>query len=165
MKMCDICGKNEATLKVRQMDKEGRATELNVCAECARQRGLSGVEEIKSDSGAVLAELRSKIEKQDKEIVCVRCGMSFAEFKRAGRLGCAECYRAFHQQLQPILRRLHGAVQHVGRTVQQGRKRAQERLEVQRLRVELEKAIKAEDYERAAALRDRLKKAGDETGT
>ncbi len=162
MKMCDICGKNEATLKVRQLDKEGRATELTVCADCARKRGLSGVEEIKSDTAQVMAELKSRIENKDKEIVCPRCGMTFLDFKRLGRLGCAECYQAFREELAPLLRRLHGAMQHIGRTVQPGRKVAQERLEMQRLRAELEKAIKAEDYERAAALRDRLKRAGDE---
>ncbi|MCL6466614.1 MAG: UvrB/UvrC motif-containing protein [candidate division WOR-3 bacterium] len=163
MKLCDICGKKEATLVVRQLDKEGKATDLNVCAECAKKRGLTGVEECEPDSGAVIAELKSRMEESDSKVICPRCGMSFAEFKRAGRLGCADCYQAFTEKLKPIIRRLHGAVQHIGKTANQGRKRAQERLEIQRLRAELEKAIKQEDYEKAAALRDRLKRKEDET--
>jgi protein arginine kinase activator len=163
MKLCDICGKKEATLVVRQLDKEGKATDLNVCAECAKKRGLTGVEECEPDSGAVIAELKSRLEESDRKVICPRCGMSFAEFKRAGRLGCADCYQAFTEKLKPIIRRLHGAVQHIGKTANQGRKRAQERLEIQRLRAELEKAIKQEDYEKAAALRDRLKRREDET--
>lgn len=163
MKVCDICGKNEAQIRVRQLDKEGRATDLMVCGECAKKRGLTGVEETKIKSAEVLSELRAKVDEIDRKIVCARCGMNFAEFKRRGRLGCAECYHTFARQLEPLLRRLHGAVQHVGKTAQQGRKRAQERLEVQRLRAELQRAIKEEDYERAAALRDRLKRAEDAT--
>lgn len=165
MKLCDICGKKEATLVVRQLDKDGKATDLNVCAECAKKRGLTGVEESLPESGAVITELKSKVDDSDAKVVCMRCGMSFAEFKRVGKLGCADCYQAFAEKLRPIIRRLHGSVQHIGKTANQGRKRAQEHLEIQRLRAELEKAIKQEDYEKAAALRDRLKRREDETGS
>ncbi|MGQ9677950.1 MAG: UvrB/UvrC motif-containing protein [bacterium] len=165
MKVCEICGKREATLLVRRLDKDGNATDLNVCAECAKGQGLTGTEVGGTDSGAIISELKSKIRESDEKIVCKRCGMSYAEFKRLGKLGCSECYQTFAEKLKPLLRRLHGAVQHIGKTPHQGRKRAQERLEIQRLRVELEKAIKQEDYERAAALRDQLKRREDEAGS
>lgn len=160
MKVCDLCGKQEATLSVRQLDKEGRATELAICAECARKRGFTSVEDLKKNAAEILAELKARIGEQGDETVCPRCKLSYADFKRSGRLGCAECYRTFAEQLQPLIRRLQGAVQHVGRSRQTGRKRAQERLEIARLRAELEQAIRDEDYERAAELRDRLKRAG-----
>jgi protein arginine kinase activator len=165
MRRCDLCGKNEAVLTVRQLDKEGRATELAICAECAKKRGFTSVEDLKKNSQELLDELRARIDEKDKKVVCPGCGMSFAEFKRLGRLGCACCYETFADHLQPLIRRLHGAVQHIGKGPQQGRKKAQERLQVQRLRAELEAAIKDEDYERAAALRDLLRRAGDESGT
>ncbi|MGB9742264.1 MAG: UvrB/UvrC motif-containing protein [candidate division WOR-3 bacterium] len=160
MRRCDLCGKREAALTIRQLDKEGKTTELAVCAECARKRGFTSVEDLKRNAAEIIAELKAKVADSDREVVCPRCKMSFADFKRLGRLGCAECYRTFAEQLQPLVRRLHSSVQHVGKSPQQGRKRAQERLEVQRLRAELEQAIRDEDYERAASLRDRLKKAG-----
>jgi len=160
MRLCDLCGKREAALTVRQLDKEGKATELAICAECARKRGFTSVEDLKQNAHEILAELKAKIGEKDKEVVCPSCKMSFADFKKLGRLGCAECYRTFAEQLRPLIRRLHSSVQHVGKSPQQGRKRAQERLEVERLRAELEQAIRDEDYERAASLRDRLKRAG-----
>lgn len=165
MKQCDICGKKEATLVVRKLNKDGNATDLNICAECAKSQGLTDVEECPADSVAIIAELKSKMEENDQKVVCGRCQMSYAEFKRLGKLGCSDCYQTFAEKLKPLLRRLHGAVQHIGKTPHQGRKRAQERLEIQRLRVELEKAIKQEDYERAAALRDQLKRRENEAGS
>lgn len=161
MKRCDLCGKREPAMTVRQVTKDGRTTEIAICAECAKLRGFTTVEKLKKESEMVLAELKARVDEQDKKITCKRCQMSFAEFKRRGKLGCAECYQTFAEQLKPLIRRLHSAVQHIGKTPHQGRKRAQERLQIQRLRAELERAIKEENYERAAALRDQLKKAGE----
>lgn len=163
MKCCDICGKNEAALTVRHLDKEGKATELSICEECAKKRGISGVEDLKKSAAELLAELRARIDEKDKKAVCPNCGMSFAEFKGLGRLGCASCYLTFAEQLEPLIRRLHGSVQHIGKSPHQGRKKAQERLQIQRLRGELQAAIKDEDYERAASLRDLLRQAGDDS--
>jgi len=148
-------------LTVSQLDKNGRMTELAVCAECAQKRGFVTAEKLKANIAEVLAEMKDKVAEQDSQLVCPGCGMSYAEFKRLGKLGCAECYTTFHDQLQPLIRRIHGAVQHVGKSTKAGRKKAQERLNIQRLRKDLEQAIVAEDYERAAALRDQLKRLGD----
>jgi len=162
-KSCDICKNREGALKVSQVDSDGRMTELWVCAECARQRGFTAVEELKADVADVIAELQSRVEDKDNALVCPDCRMTYAEFKRLGRVGCARCYEAFHDRLVPLVRRIHGAVQHVGRTTKSGRKRAQERLTLERLRTHLQQAIDGEDYERAAALRDQLRRAEDET--
>ncbi|MEO0073694.1 MAG: UvrB/UvrC motif-containing protein [candidate division WOR-3 bacterium] len=161
-RLCDLCGKNVATMVVNQFDKDGNMTEIVVCAECAQRRGLSQVEGVKSAVAKLLEELKTRAETGNLPPACRRCGTTFTEFKRKGRLGCAECYAAFHEELVPILRRLHGAVQHVGKAPTAGRKSAQERLNAQRLREELKKAIASEDYEKAAALRDQLRQAGYE---
>lgn len=161
-RLCDTCHKNEATMKVSQVDKDGNATEISVCGDCARKRGVAQVEGLKTGVAEMLAELKGRVETGDRKLTCPRCGMSFADFKRSGRLGCDGCYAAFHDQLAPILRRLHGAVQHLGRTTSSGRKSAQEKLNVAWLRDELKRAIAGEDYEKAASLRDRLKQSGHE---
>ncbi len=164
MKKCDLCGKNEAVMKVRQVDKDGNVTELNICAECAHKRGFSEVEKINMSVAEVLAEMKKKVAEEDRYLVCPGCGMSFAEFKRLGRLGCAECYTSFGPRLESLIRRIQGAVQHIGKTTKVGRKKAQVRMNVQRLNEELKNAIQAEDYEKAAKLRDQLKQAGKHAG-
>lgn len=158
-KQCELCGKNEATVPVQRVDKDGQRTDLSVCAECAARHGFATAEQVKQSAGEVMADLKKGVGAEDSSLACPRCGLTWAEFKRQGRLGCAECYAAFHVQLEPIVRRIHGAVQHVGRTVHGGRKQAQVKMNVQKLREELSKAIKQEDYEQAAGLRDRLREA------
>ncbi len=161
MKECDLCGKGEATMKVSQLDKDGKVTEITVCAECARQRGFTEVEKLKAGVAEIIAELKTRIDEGDSKLVCGNCGLSYAEFKQQGRLGCTECYVSFHDQLVPLIRRIHGAVQHVGRTASGGRKQAQVKMNVQKLRDALSGAIQEEDYEKAAALRDKLRRTED----
>ena len=149
-------------MKVSQLDKDGKVTEIAVCADCARQRGFTEVEKLKAGVAEIIAELKTRVDEGDSKLVCRNCGMSYAEFKRQGRLGCAECYVSFHDELLPLIRRIHGAVQHVGRTASGGRKQAQVKMNVQKIREALTGAIQAEDYEKAAALRDQLKQAETE---
>ncbi len=162
MKACDLCGKGEGTIRVRQLDKDGKATDIMICAECARARGLSDVEKLKANAAEIITDLKSRIDEGDAKLICTSCGLSYAEFKKQGRLGCAECYTAFHDQLLPLIRRIHDAVQHVGRTASGGRKQAQVRMNIQKLRDALSGAIQDEDYEKAAALRDQLKRSEEE---
>jgi protein arginine kinase activator len=158
MKVCDLCGKGEATMNVSQLDKDGKVTGISICAECARQRGFAEVEKLKANNAEIITELKSRIDEGDSKLVCSNCGLSYAEFKRQGRLGCADCYVSFHDELVPLIRRIHDAVQHVGRTASGGRKQAQMKMSIQKLREALSGAIQAEDYEKAAALRDQLKR-------
>jgi protein arginine kinase activator len=162
MKLCDLCGKGDGSMKVSQLDKDGKVTELWVCADCARQRGFTEVEKLKATVAEIITDLKTRIDEGDSMLVCSNCGLSYAEFKRQGRLGCAECYVSFHEQLLPLIRRIHDAVQHVGRTASGGRKQAQMKLNVQKLRDALSGAIQDEDYEKAAALRDQLRRTEEE---
>lgn len=160
---CDICGEREATMRVRQVGKSGSA-DLEICAECASVRGFAEAGKIPASVADVLADIKRSVAEGDDAITCPGCGMTFAEFKRKGRLGCARCYPAFDEKLRPLVRRLQGAVQHVGRTAKAGRRRARDQMALVRLRVELESAIAAEDYEQAARLRDELGKAEKNAG-
>ncbi|MFO7675602.1 MAG: UvrB/UvrC motif-containing protein [bacterium] len=155
---CSLCGRREATLRVRQVDKDG-ASDLDICAECARIRGFTEARQIKANACEILDDMKKSVSESDGALVCPGCGLTFAEFKRKGRLGCARCYLAFEEQLRPLVQRLQGAAQHVGRAAKAGRRRAREQMAVVRLRAELEAAIVAEDYEQAARLRDELGRA------
>jgi protein arginine kinase activator len=165
MKQCDVCGKNAATMKVSQVGKDGKAVELAVCSDCAREKGFTDVKKLTVNAAEIIADLRQSVDEADAKLVCPGCGLSYAEFKRQGRLGCGKCYEAFRDQLIPLVRRIHGAVQHVGRTATGGRKQAQVKMTVQKLRDALASAIQDEDYEKAAVVRDQLRRTEDEAGT
>ena len=100
--------------------------------------------------------------------MCIRdryCGTSLQEFRASGRLGCAHCYAAFDQSLRELLRRVHGATRHAGwRPVPaeagpagrpEGAGDLAARLDA--LRGELARAVAAEAFESAAALRDQIR--------
>jgi len=77
---------------------------------------------------------------------------------RIGRLGCPDCYVAFTTQLRPLLRKAHGASAHCGRVPKELPSVREERRELRQLRADLDRAIRREEFEKAAALRDRIQK-------
>ena len=94
------------------------------------------------------------------ELTCSACGLTFTEFTRQGRFSCGECYSAFRSRLEPILRKIHGASLHRGRNPEHAHLDDQAAVPIKeeaRLDAELTKAIAAEDFERAAELRDKLR--------
>jgi protein arginine kinase activator len=82
--------------------------------------------------------------------------------RKSGRVGCPECYDLFREFLEPLLKRVHGVLQHRGLAPGSLSENARRREERMRLREDLRHAIEAEDYETAARLRDRLEDQGPE---
>ncbi|MEO0102688.1 MAG: UvrB/UvrC motif-containing protein [candidate division WOR-3 bacterium] len=156
MKKCDLCRKRPATHKINRIDENGQMVELNLCEECAKTKGIIGPKELKTLL-QILAELKKKIIEEDTQLVCPKCQMTFANFKALGKLGCEECYTAFQEKLLPIIQELHHSTHHTGKVPKEETKRKDLSL-IKKLRQELKKAIEKEDYEKAAAIRDTLKK-------
>lgn len=116
-----------------------------------------------------------------KQLTCDSCGMTFEDFMNTGKLGCSNCYDTFESKIDPILKNIHGSNKHIGRLGKIGPalhlKKETERMdttkeqtgeaninedttisEEERLKQELQKAIKEERYEDAAKLRDEINK-------
>ncbi|MBT6149535.1 MAG: hypothetical protein HOH74_29115 [Gemmatimonadetes bacterium] len=116
---------------------------------------------------------------------CPGCGLTYEEFRKVGRLGCSRCYEAFKTPLLRLLKRIHGADSHVGRNATSaveapaqtagdqtagdqtaGKTVIQAGIETQSvedLRKALAAAVDAEDYERAADLRDHIARLSEES--
>jgi len=92
-------------------------------------------------------------------VVCSSCGLSYQEFEHTGRLGCAQCYRDFADQLKPSLQKIHGRTQHAGRRPKAYVPDPQDELNqrVNELRKLMDEAVAAENFEEAARLRDELR--------
>lgn len=86
------------------------------------------------------------------ELKCPKCGMTYSEFSRSGRLGCPECYKAFEQQLSAVLRQIHQNPVHSGKIPQNVRGTLGKKRKLELLKSQLSEAVKNEDYEKAAAL-------------
>ena len=83
--------------------------------------------------------------------------MTYSEFKKIGRFGCANCYQAFKKNILPLLKRIHGSVQHLGKIPPKTARETKVMEEIKSLKLRLEKNIELEDYEGAARLRDQIK--------
>jgi protein arginine kinase activator len=105
-------------------------------------------------SGAVQARPRVR---------CENCGLTFADFRRLGHLGCSECYSQFESLLEPLIKRIHSSDVHTGKTPVRGGA-AKLRYELEEARRQLREAIGTEAYEKAAELRDRIKELESQLG-
>jgi protein arginine kinase activator len=88
---------------------------------------------------------------------CGVCGFTQADFKKVGRLGCGECYRTFAEPLRGLLKTMHKGGRHVGKVPQAVRQNQDSAEQLKALQKRLDKAVAAEDFEAAAALRDEIK--------
>ncbi len=159
---CDNCNKT-ATVHLTEI-KHGKKIEKHLCEQCAAQN-----EGLPVKSHTPINELltnfvmaHSGLQKEPGH-TCENCSITWAEFRQGGLFGCAYDYQAFEKDLTPLVQRAHeGATHHVGKvpTCRGGTGVPMKRqVDMAKLRKELAKAVEAEDYERAAKLRDQIRQA------
>jgi protein arginine kinase activator len=159
---CQVCGEAEATIHFKELKLE-EMHEMHLCPACAEEKGFhSMVEMEKSSLSSKLIFMAENLSGEGSakigQVQCPSCGMRYGEFARAGRLGCSECYGAFDVQLRRLLRRVHGSTRHIGKSPGRPRPISDRRAQLQRLQDDLQRAIVSEDYERAAQIRDAIRK-------
>ena len=137
-------------------------TVLRLCKECAEKRGLqppfSSSDFPISHLLAGMAEEGSPAETEEmKKLRCSGCGLTYGEFKKSARLGCGHCYETFAEPLKTLLRKIHGSNEHLGKIPAFEEKHYVLKRDIRKMREEMNKAIKAEEFEKAAALRDRIR--------
>jgi len=193
--LCE-CGKHEATIHEVIITSDKRKVERHLCEFCAREQGVSNDPYIPIDQlisttnyimGQALTDQDQDLEQEDESpkqrtsvrplsapTSCVGCGLSYAQFKKKGLLGCPACYQTFEDRIGPMIERAHeGGFSHVGKVPKRAlssckstsdttriesllgdARQREQRLET--LRQRLAKSIHDEEYEQAAMLRDEL---------
>ena len=171
--LCDECGKNKSTVHLTEIVND-QITKLNLCESCAKQKGadaeqhfgiadlLAALSDVEghgqtphSAHGAPGAPVTAKAK-------CQNCGMTYEDFKKVGRLGCSQCYTMFKVSLTPLLKRIHGSTQHLGKTPNpEFTKEMKESYKIHEelvvVKESLLKAVKREEFEEAESLRDKIK--------
>jgi protein arginine kinase activator len=157
---CDFCHKREAKIFVKKVLND-KTEDYNICEVCASQvLGHSinlddlqdGIIDNVSDMLAGFSDISSG--SAGDETVCGVCGHTSSDFQETGRLGCEVCYETFGSRLNTLLKRLQGSCQHTGKCLPGLEKRQK----IEELTNEIKKAVNAEEYERAAVLRDRIRR-------
>lgn len=156
--LCDICGKNPATVHLTEII-DNQMTELHLCEECAHEKSQQMEQQFGlSDLLAGLAEFgKPSKEAEAVSVKCPKCGLTYSDFKKLGRLGCGDCYITFKKYLGPLLKRIHGSSQHVGKSPFKVPKVLKKKIDLQELRNRLQKLIEQEAFEEAAKMRDQIK--------
>ena len=155
---CENCGERKAKITLTEIENNEMRT-VHLCSTCASLKGVS-IGAAKPPVADLLAHLGGSAGGalfDSATESCEYCGMGAGDFRRSGRLGCPQCYAQFARQLRALLRRVHGASQHLGKTyvtATPDTDPAQARLST--LRRRLERAVEIEDFESAADLRDKI---------
>lgn len=168
--VCEECGKNPAAVHISKVIN-GVKSEKHLCHECAQAQGqLSFMSEPTFTFHNLLAGLfepgkQVKGAPAKTQSRCPNCGLTFSDFRRLGHLGCDSCYDTFHAELQHLIRRIHGSTSHTGK-VPKGRRDsvAYKERELERMREALHEAVVSEEYEKAAELRDAIRRLEQELG-
>ncbi|MEL6712343.1 MAG: UvrB/UvrC motif-containing protein [Planctomycetota bacterium] len=160
--ICQRCQKASATVHIDEVTAfkgaghaDNQVEEHHLCETCAQSAQLPHTHASKA-VGELWQLMKGKVGTPRPQLTCEGCGLGLDELRRKGRVGCETCYTTFADYLGQLLERMHGATDHVGRlpgvdAVQAERVRA-----LESAKTDLEAAIAAEDFERAAELRDRL---------
>lgn len=164
--ICQQCQKNPATVHTTELEPTAQGNysyaERHLCELCASQLDLPHAPPSKKSAQDIwkLLQLSANQARKRAGPACPQCGMTLEEFRKKGRLGCANDYVVFGEHLSDLLERIHGAREHRGRSpagAPEDNTRREREERIQHLRAELENAIRQEAYESAARLRDELK--------
>jgi len=171
---CDGCGSGDSLFVVVSGNPQG---ETRLCRICALEKGY-----LDNEGVAALPRLDSILDQLDKpvetEAICPDCGMDQEQLVGAGRLGCPACVRVFRRQFLLARKRRGLPAGYAGKLPRdltaeyagpkagpkgaalpeagEGSFPISRTLEGSRLLADMETAVLAEDFEKAAMLRDRL---------
>lgn len=180
--MCSNCGKQEANFVYTEIIN-GVKKEIRLCSECADKLGFLENMSFNMPSldfsnffGDFLNEyntlMPSIFSEREKALKCSKCGMDYEEFLRTGKFGCSNCYEVFQERIEPLLKQLHGDTRFLGKksnniikssklkdletveNVEGNGKAVNNKLDT--LKEELKQAVRVENYEKAAEIRDKI---------
>jgi protein arginine kinase activator len=160
--LCCVCKEKEATVHLTQIAGD-KMQKVDLCEDCAKHKGVN------DPTGFSLADLLLGLGAGQEiaqsaggaEIKCPHCGFTQADFKKSGRLGCAECYVTFSEGLEGLLKTMHKGTRHVGKVPQALQESRDLNEKLKSLQKKLDKAVAEEDFEQAVAVRDEIKTTKD----
>jgi len=156
---CGHCQK-PATIHLTQI-VDGQVSKIDLCADCPFKSSVADPE------GFSLADFLLKpgqdtptpaSSSSEAQVRCRSCGFTPADFKKQGRFGCPDCYESFKGMLAPMLSNMHKGTKHEGRVPERALMRQQREEQLSALQEALRDAVRKEDYESAAKIRDELNK-------
>ena len=158
--LCQICQKRVGNVHFTQVINNNKV-EMYICEQCARENGQFsfGLPLNINDffSGIIGIDNTNQFIPKLNSPVCEKCGMSYEEFQKTGKVGCENCYNSYGERLNPLIKRLHGSLEHNGKIPGRISKSIKVSKDIDILKEQLNNAVKNEEYEKAAEIRDKIK--------
>lgn len=157
--LCDGCKQREAGI-VLHMVTNGQVATRSLCADCAHKAHME-MNRAFNTMGMQMEGLQGMVEQQAQEkiriprMMCSSCRTAIEAIEYSTILGCAQCYGAFESQV----------VDYLSDVKPQDSQREQHTdplapmpvLSAAELDARLQEALRAENFERAAELRDQIR--------
>ncbi len=99
----------------------------------------------------IIALKKGKGLKGTMPTVCPVCGTTIEDFRRTGLLGCANCYRVFRDEVFAVVQKTQKDTFHKGKKVDALL------IQQERLKADLERALREQNYPEAERLQEQLK--------
>jgi protein arginine kinase activator len=160
---CQSCQKKEATIHLTEIT-DGIRSEMHLCEDCAQAEGIAvksqiPLNELLSTLLASQPEEGELLGESEQGKSCPHCGFSLQEFRKEPVLGCPRDYELFDKALLPLIKKAqNGQTSHSGKIPSKTPADTKKEMELFTLREQLDKAVKNENYELAAELRDKINK-------
>lgn len=133
---------------------------MNLCSYCAYKSGYGDFGQLGFANmlGFLMDEDINTAPRVNQQESCPCCNSFFSDIAKSGMVGCSQCYKVFYNQLIPSIQRMHGKTRHEGKRPRNLKVKIKgNKNKLEDLRKQLETAIKQEDYETAAELRDKIR--------
>lgn len=159
---CEVSNcENEATVHLTEI-REGKKHEMHLCERCAAEKGLPGkshfsISDLLAGIASQAQQQAQKPSKRGKEAACPVCTTTLTQFQSSGRFGCPECYTTFKDDVLGLVEKIHDAAQHVGKVPKRVSSEISLQKDLRQLQLDLKRAVRKEDYEKAAAIRDQIR--------
>ena len=157
--LCGSCNQNEATIHLTEI-VNNQMVEVHLCETCAEEKGTDFKTHFNfSELLSGLADIGSLFRTEQKvEGSCKTCGLTLEAFGKTGRLGCAECYQNLAKALLPLVKRVQRTTEHMGKRPSRIPSNVKQTMELRDLHEKLRKSIQMEEFEKAAEVRDQIRK-------
>lgn len=177
--LCKKCGKKQANIYYKQT-VNGKTKEYALCEDCAEELKKSGELDIKMPSlwnkydnsfgledlfginGLLSSPFEGVKTVRSEKKKCSLCGSTFDGLVKNGKVGCAKCYEIFADELRRTVESIHGKEQHTGRTPKRIKAKESKTDKINALKAELKSAVKKQEFEQAAVLRDEIRRLEEE---
>ena len=164
--VCENCKERQATITITQV-KNGQKNERHTCEVCAskfhpfyfemKEEPISLQQFITNWFGSPPYANKASQNKKMNDVHCPTCQLTYRNFLKQGKVGCATCYEAFREYLPAILEKLQAGTSHITEEATSNLVQDDMNLQIQQLREQQKLAIEQERFEEAAQIRDTLK--------